>query len=71
MKKQTFENIHTSINTEPEDIVRAAGIKYRSIESFYHPDRGWTMALDTGLVNCDEKSKTITFHPLPPVFQQE
>ena len=62
MKKQTFEDIHTSINTDPEQAVLKAGIKYRSIESFYHPDRGWTIALDTGLVNCDEKSRTITFY---------
>ena len=59
--KQVF-NIETNTGTDPEVFVKQAGIPFRSIQSFYHPEQGWLISLDHGLVTCDEKNKTITYH---------
>ncbi len=68
-KTQIFENIITNASKDPEDFIKQAGISYRSIESFYHPIHGWRIALDTGIVYCNEKQKTITYNPFPPAFR--
>ena len=49
----------TSVSTIPEDIVKQAGVPYRSIDSFYHPITGWRIATDTAIISCNEEKQEV------------